>query len=94
MDGNHAEIVKALRKCGCEVLSLAKLGNGAPDLLAYKPGVTQVLTLMEIKKAKGKVRPAQAKFHKAWPVHVVRSVDDALALFGVGRVSGAPEPRG
>ncbi len=102
VDGNHAEIVKALRQAGCAVLSLAKLGNGAPDLLVCygfgsttaKPYYPPSFVLMEVKKGKGKLRPAQVGFHSRWPVSTVRSVDEALAAIGVGRVSGAPEPRG
>lgn len=32
-DGNHAEVIAALRKVGAEVTSLHQVGGGVPDLL-------------------------------------------------------------
>ena len=37
VDANQGEIVKALRAHGCEVLSLAPMGGGCPDLLVWTP---------------------------------------------------------
>ncbi len=39
-DSNHTEIVKALRKCGALVLSLANLGKGAPDWFSEQAKTT------------------------------------------------------
>ena len=39
VDSNQAEIVKAFRKLGCSVLSMAALGKGAPDLLIGWGGI-------------------------------------------------------
>jgi Holliday junction resolvase len=79
VDQNHPEIVAALRDIGCEVLSLAKIGKGCPDLLVYRRGK---MYLLEVKhgtaKAKGKTREAQDKFAGLWPVSTVRSVEDAI----------------
>lgn len=36
VDSNHAEIVEALRAQGWEVISLAAIGGGVPDLLCWK----------------------------------------------------------
>ena len=44
IDDNQAVIVKALRKAGCEVMSLAAIGNGCPDLLVYRGGHTMRFT--------------------------------------------------
>ena len=78
VDRNHTEIVEALRVCGWHVLSLADLGNGVPDLLIFKPGRT--MQLAEIKTRTGRITRAQAQFMADWPVTIVRSVDEALAL--------------
>jgi Holliday junction resolvase len=83
VDGPHAEIVKALRRCGCSVLDLSRVGEGAPDLLVGRAGHSM---LLEVKSARGQVRASQRAFTAAWrgcPVLVVRSVDEALKLIGV-----------
>lgn len=73
VDANHGDIVQAFRRCGAEVLSLASLGKGCPDvLLAYRGA----LALVEIKTPTGKLRPLQERFLERWPVSVVRSVED------------------
>lgn len=78
-DANQQAIIDALRKTGCLVVSLTRVGRGCPDLLVCKGGR---LRLLEVKLPTGKARTAQLEFQAAgWPVSVVRSVDDALALF-------------
>lgn len=82
VDQNHAEIVKALRKVGCSVLSLAAIGKGAPDLLLGYKGKN---VLLEVKRPKGKLNDQQEAFRAAWrgDLCVVRSVDEALLVLGV-----------
>ena len=63
VDANHAEIVRALRKVGCSVVSLARVGNGCPDLLASLPGRT---VLIEVKQPGGKLNAEQQEFHATW----------------------------
>lgn len=85
-DQNHSEIVMALRRVGCRVLDLSRVGNGAPDLLVSLPqrGRTPELMLMEVKTARGKLNARQRSFEAdGWPVFVVRSIEDALKLVGV-----------
>lgn len=81
-DANHAEIVSALRRCGCSVLSLASIGKGCPDLLV---GIGDRNILLEIKSDDGKLTSMQQTWLLAWngPVRVVRNVDDALAAIGL-----------
>lgn len=79
-DGNHGEIVTALRRVGCVVLDLSRVGEGCPDLLVRAPGQGDLL-LMEVKAAKGKLNARQREFEAAgWGVFVVRSIDEALKL--------------
>ena len=79
VDANHPEIVAALRDYGCEVLSLAKIGKGCPDLLVYRTGRMYLLEVKHGKaKAKGDTKEAQATFAQRWPVTVVRSIEDAI----------------
>ena len=79
VDGNHGDIVDALRRCGWRVQSLAALGGGVPDLLVYRTG--QPLRLLEVKAKNGVITKAQEEFMAdGWPVTIVRSVDDVLEL--------------
>jgi hypothetical protein len=90
VDANHAEIVEALRKLPCEVLSLAQLGNGTPDLLALFRGR---LVLLEVKKPGEKQNAAQLAFAGRWPVSVVRSGPEAvLAVVEAAKPCEAARP--
>ena len=80
VDSNHAEVRDALVQMGYLVLSLAAVGGGVPDLLVYQPSRKR-FGLVEVKQRKGTLTPDQVKFQAdGWPVTIVRSVDDALAL--------------
>jgi hypothetical protein len=86
-DSNHAEIVGALRAVGCLVQSLAAIGKGVPDLLVCCPRGR--LHLLELKMAKGKMKPDQVTWHATWAriagvaLHVVRSEVEALKAVGI-----------
>lgn len=82
VDDNHVEIVAALRRVGCMVVSLAPLGNGVPDLLCARAGR---MYLLEVKD--GRKRPSarrltddEERFRATWPGHwaLVENVNDAL----------------
>lgn len=81
VDANHTSIVKALRKAGASVQSIATIGNGAPDILAGYRGLN---VLMEIKTDKGKLTSDEEEWHQEWSgqVTIVRSADDALQAIG------------
>lgn len=81
VDGNHAEIVQALRRVGASVCDASRLGDGAPDLLV---GLRGVAYLLEVKTPRGRVLASQADFMASWRGHyaIVRSVDEALAVVG------------
>ena len=81
-DGTHKDIVKALRKVGCKVLDLSRVGGGCPDLLVRRRNGEPAL--MEVKTARGGLTPDQQRFIADWPETIVaRSVDEALAAVGV-----------
>jgi hypothetical protein len=94
VDSTHAPIVDALRAIGCRVLSLATIGDGAPDLLvSFRGG--RVLLLLECKSKGGTLTAAQKKFHGEWPVLVARSPEEAVRLVvGHGRLDGESERSG
>ena len=68
MDTNQAEIVKALRKIGCSVQSLASVGNGCPDLLVGYHGDNY---LLEVKREDGppsgkRLTDLEAEWQERW----------------------------
>lgn len=78
IDINQTEIVKALRKCGFSVLSMANLGNGAPDICVGAFGNNY---LFEIKAdRKKKLTQDEHKFHSNWSgqVAIITSFEDAI----------------
>jgi len=86
IDGNHAEIVNALRHVGCSVHSTAGMHAGFPDLVV---GVAGRNLLVEVKDGSlppsaRKLSPLEEAWHAEWrgEVHVITSIDDALALVG------------
>ncbi len=83
VDANHARIVSALRRVGCRVLSLAPLGDGAPDTLV---ALGNKIYLFEIKAPGGELTDDEREWHQLWEgyVTIIRSVDEALAAVGVG----------
>jgi Holliday junction resolvase len=84
VDSNQKDIVKALLDVGASVLSIAQVGNNAPDIIAGFRGVD---TMMEIKRDhKAKLKPGQVEFAASWrgkPVVRVNCVDDALRALGL-----------
>jgi len=75
-DQNEREIVAALRLMGCKVLLLDQV-----DLLVLHQGS---LYLMEVKTTKGRLTKSQeGLLAEGWPLHVVRTVDDALTILGI-----------
>lgn len=86
VDANHGEIVKAFRRLGCTVLSLAALGKGVPDILVAMKGNHNVL--VEIKSGdKAELTPDQEEWHANWgtPVHIVRHLGDVINLVNAYR---------
>lgn len=79
VDLNHEAIVLAFRRMGCDILSLAPLGRGAPDLLCATKRATW---LVEVKSPKGRLNAEQTKWHAAWPqpVFICRGVEDVARI--------------
>ena len=78
-DTNQAEIVKALRKLGCSVHSLHKVGQGLPDLLVGYRGRN---LSVEVKAEKGTYTPDQIAWLDKWRarVYTIRSVEEVCEL--------------
>lgn len=83
VDGNHAEIVQALRAAGCTVLHLHQVGAGCPDALVGIDGRNLLLEIKDGSKPPSRraLTPDEAAFHASWrgQIAVVSTVDEALA---------------
>lgn len=87
VDANHKDVSAGLEKMGASVLSMAPLGNGAPDLLAGYDGMNFALEVKNPKAARGKkqglaLTDDEKRFHEQWKgqVHVVTSPEEAVQL--------------
>jgi Holliday junction resolvase len=82
VDEVQAVIVDTLRQAGAEVLSLAALGSGVPDLLVYYEGTFYFLEVKTARSKKGSWRLTrdQESFHARWPVTVVCNASQALGV--------------
>lgn len=87
-DANHSEIVAALRKAGVHVVETAHAGSGYPDLTCGWRGSWILVEVKDGAKPPSarQLTPDQIKFHaecaeRGLPCFVVKSVDEALALF-------------
>lgn len=91
VDANQKEIVAALRKVGATVQTLHEVGKGCPDLLVAFRGVNYLLEVKDGKKTPSKQRlnEDEQEWHAKWggPVHVVRSVDEAIRVLGAQTTS-------
>src|SRR5271166_5520248 len=94
VDQNQAEIIEALRRVGCTVQLLTRVGAGCPDVLVARGGhmlhgemVGGQLWLMEIKTDGGTLNAAQIQWRQNWAcrVHTVRSIDAALSIVGLAK---------
>jgi hypothetical protein len=95
LDGNHAEVVKALRAAKCGVLDLARVGHGCPDLLVHAPTWPHTAVLLEIKDSAKppsarKLTEAQERFHGEWrgPLAVVTTPEEALCAVRIAADRG------
>jgi hypothetical protein len=77
-DENEASIVRVFQDMGCLVFRLDR----PVDLLVYVfKSLSERLLLVEVKTPKGDLNGKQKSFIDAgWPVHVVRSENDAINL--------------
>lgn len=76
---NEDSIRSALHVIG--VITIQISAPGCPDLLCYSK--LEGFRLMEVEATGGRLTPAQVKFRQLVPFDVVRSVKEALAIYGV-----------
>lgn len=88
IDDNQNEIVKGLRRIGAEVQSIASVGRGCPDTLIAFRGAWYVAEIKDGAKppSQRKLTDKEIDWHKKFtphaPVHIWRSLDDALRTIG------------
>jgi hypothetical protein len=83
-DANQQAIVRALRRIGCQVADLSRVGSGVPDLLCGYHGINILLEVKDGDKTPGN-RPLtkdQKNWHARWPgqVAVVTTAEEAQAM--------------
>jgi hypothetical protein len=82
VDGNQAEIVKALRAIGASVQHLHAVGQGCPDLLAALAGRNVLLEVKDPKQppSKRKLTDDEAVWFGAWKgeAYVVETATEAI----------------
>ena len=95
VDDNHGEIVNGLRRVGAEVQSLASVGNGCVDALVAFRGTWYTAEIKDGSKllSRQKLTPAEQEWHERFsrqaPVHIWRSLDEALRAIGAIQSSRA-----
>lgn len=89
VDTNQSEIVATLRAIGVTVTDLSGVGDGVPDLVCLWRGQTVWVEVKNGSKPPSarKLTVEQVRFHNdarlaGVKVHVVSTVDEALAVFG------------
>lgn len=95
-DANHAAIVAALRKIGCEVTDLSAVGGGVPDLLVSYRKQWLVVEVKDGAKAPSRRRLTadQERWHArqhAW-VLVVESPEQAIQVVQLATTRIQDEP--
>lgn len=96
IDANQPEVVKALRAAGASVQHLHSVGAGCPDLLCAVDGIVFLVEVKDGSKVPSaqKLTPDQEQWHASWksPVHIVNSVDSAIAVVATYRANGLKGP--
>jgi hypothetical protein len=83
-DGNHSDIVKALRDAGASVRSLAQVGHGTPDLLVGWRGRNFLFEIKDPtrKPSERQLTTDEKAWHYTWngQVCVIEKVEDAFKI--------------
>lgn len=84
IDDNQKQIVRALKRIGASVQSIASVGLGVPDLLVGLRGVNYLLEVKDGGKPKShqELTVAEEDFHRNWrgQVNIVRNAEEAIRL--------------
>lgn len=82
VDGNHSEIIKALRQIGASVADTSRMGQGFPDAVVGFRGRNFMLEFKDgrLSPSRRKLTEDEKRFHEGWcgSVHVVDCVEEAI----------------
>ena len=78
-DANEKAISQALHRIGVQTFAISIPGLG--DLLCWRQDTGW--KMLEIKTARGRLTTTQHETHRLVPIDVVRTIDEAIALFHV-----------
>ena len=82
VDGNHAEIKRALRAVGCDVFDASRFGGSFPDLVVGRNNRSMLLEVKDGSKPPSARKPSegQESFAANWRGHyaLVTSVEEAI----------------
>lgn len=85
VDANQPQLVEDLRKLGFLVAVTSDVGRGFGDIVIGDPRKLTIW-LCEVKdpEERWKLTESQEKFHELWfgMIHVIETLEDALALMG------------
>ena len=84
-DANERAISQALHRIGVQTFALSIPGLG--DLLCWRADTGY--QVLEVKTPRGRLTKAQRAVHVDVPIAIVRSVEEALALYGTAPVKVA-----
>jgi hypothetical protein len=84
IDDNQKVIVKQLRNYGCSVLSIASIGNGAPDIIVGFKGNNYLFELKDSSKPKSaqKLTADEIAFAGSWrgQIHTANNLETILRI--------------
>lgn len=84
VDENQSEIVASFRAMGCSVADTSAVGDGFPDLVVGKFGITVLVEVKNPRKipSKRRLTPDQKDFHDEWngSITIVETLDDVIDL--------------
>lgn len=85
VDGNHADVVKALRESGISAVSLACVGKGFPDVVAGYRGANFLLEIKDgsLAPSARQLTQLEKDFHATWSGHVCIVESPEGAVFNV-----------
>jgi hypothetical protein len=97
VDENQTKIVNALRDAKATVQSLSREGMGVPDLLVGYRGINYLMEVKNPDRSAKRQLPNsvwQQPWHDAWrgQVIVVKSIDEALGVIGIGSLRTVKVP--
>lgn len=82
VDANQPAMVAFLRRCGCLVEVLSRLGHGVPDLLVGTPRGKLILIELKCREGHGwRLTGDEQEWHRQWrrfPIFTVDNENDAL----------------